>query len=417
MTRPPLWLAAAAAASFWAAVYTLLRWGALFAAGPVHEDVLMYYVAAETGLRHGWPAIYDQQIFRATAQFPLVGHLLDLHRPFASTPLMAWLFAPLTALPEAGAYAMWTLLSMAALVFAWRLTAPYGRLARFTLLFAAVGLWPVLLALYFGQPTLILIAALAAGWWCASNGRPLLAGVAFAFAMALKPQALLLLPIAMLLAGQYRVVASWLVSGAIFGALFLLALGFSGLTEWWSSRKEIQGLPVDTEYTLQHFFGDGPVTYALWALQGAAALVVAFRRRAQLELVVAAGLLGSTATASYFHEADYSILILVALLFLRTSPPLWQRVWVAVGIVPMQVMSFAPGVRQPVLDVATHAPQLVFDAVWLGILLAGALGATAASREDGPSGSSLRREGSARTLLTPAAAAPAAGNRPRLPRP
>jgi hypothetical protein len=374
MSRPPLWLAAAAVASAWSAIYTVLRWALLFAAGPVHEDVMMYYVAAETGLRHGWAAIYDEQVFKSVAQFPLAREVVDLHRPFASPPLLAWLFAPLTGLPEPMAYALWVALSVAALIVAWRIAAPYRGLARLTLLLAAVGLWPVLLALYFGQPTLILLAAVASAWWLAANDRPVPAGAALALATFLKPQALLLLPVALLVAGRYRVVASWALSALALAAVCVGVLGISGLVAWWHVLREVQGLPVDIEYTLRHLLGAGPITYALWILQGIAALLIAWWRRTELEIAFGAGLLGTVATAWYFHEADYSTLILVAFLVLRTAPPVWHRIWIGLGVIPMQLMSLGPGVVQPALDLATHAPQLVFDAAWLGILVASCFG-------------------------------------------
>lgn len=372
MNRPPLWLAAAAVAAAWSAVYTVLRWALLFAAGPVHEDVMMYYVAAETGLRHGWAAIYDEPTFRSVSQFPLAVQVLEMHRPFASPPVLAWLFAPLTAVPEPAAYGVWTALSVAALVLAWRIAAPHRGLARVTLLLAAVGLWPVLLTFYFGQPTLILLAAVAGAWWLTAHERPVVAGAVLALATFLKPQALLLLPLALLVAGRYRIVASWALSGVVLALICFAALGVSGMVAWWHVLREVQGLPVDIEYTLRHVFGAGPLTYALWIAQGCVALLIAWWRRAELEIVFASGLLGTVATAWYFHEADYSILILVALLVLRTAPPLWQRVWIGVGIIPMQLMSLGPGVVQPVLDLATHTPQLLFDAGWLVILLLGA---------------------------------------------
>src|SRR5439155_277055 len=129
--------------------------------------------------------------------FPEVAHIIDMHRPFASSPLLAWLFAPLTAFPEPVAYAVWTLLSLAALVLTWHLTAPYGGLAKATLLLLATGLWPVLLSFYFGQPIMLLLASVAGAWWLCNHDRPLAAGAALALATYLKPQALLLLPAAL----------------------------------------------------------------------------------------------------------------------------------------------------------------------------------------------------------------------------
>ncbi|HEY8855707.1 MAG TPA: hypothetical protein VIN12_10665 [Candidatus Dormibacteraeota bacterium] len=56
--RPPLWLAAAAVAAGWGAVYDIGRWIAAFVTFPAHEDVRIYYVAAQAGLRYGWSTIY-----------------------------------------------------------------------------------------------------------------------------------------------------------------------------------------------------------------------------------------------------------------------------------------------------------------------------------------------------------------------
>jgi hypothetical protein len=369
--RPPLWLAAAAVASGWAAVYSIGRWVILFALGPVHEDVVMYYVAAETGLRHGWSAIYDQAIFKSVSSpFPVVAQIIDKHRPFASTPLLGWLFAPLTAFPEPVAYALWTVLSLGALVLAWYIAAPYAGVRKITLLLLALGLWPVLLVFYFGQPTMFLIALVAATWWLCAHDRPLAAGVALALATFLKPQAVLFLPAALLVGGQYRAVAGWMAGCAALGIASVIALGPSGLIGWWHAIKEVQGLPVDTEYTLAHLLGTGPLTYLLWTLQGAAALLVVWWRRRELEIVFAAGLLGAVATASYIHEADYSLLLLAAWLVLRTAPPLWHRLWSVVGIIPMQLLTFGAYGFPPAWDAAVHAPQLIWDAIWLVILMA-----------------------------------------------
>ena len=104
----------------------------------------------------------------------------------------------------------------------------------------------------------------------------------------------------------------------------------------------------------------------------AAALAVAWWRRTETEIVLAAGIVGTTALAFHFHELDYSILVLAAWLFLRSSPPLWQRLFLLLGIGTMQVLTYGPQTTQPVWDVATHAPQLIWDAVWIVILLTGA---------------------------------------------
>jgi hypothetical protein len=363
--RPPLWLAAAAVASGWAAVYNTASWISTYVVrSPAHEDVLMYYTAAQLGLRHGWAAMYDEALFRSVS--PAVARIVDLPAPFASPPLLAWLFAPLTVFPEPVAYVLWTLLSLAALALAWHIAAPYTGAAKIALLLLAVGLWPVWVSFYLGQPTTLLLALVAAGWWFSSRERPLLAGAALAVATVLKPQDVLLVPVALLIAGRYRAVSSWAVGCAVLGVATLFALGPTGLVGWWHAIQQVRGLPVDTDYTLSHLLGTGPLTYLLWALQGAAALAIVWWRRRELEIVFAAGLLGTAAAASYFHEYDYTILVLAAWLVLRTSPPLWHRLWLLAGVLTMQLMDYE---RDAMTPITWHTPQLIWDAAWLGILL------------------------------------------------
>jgi hypothetical protein len=354
-------------ASGWAALYSIFFWIAYFVVkSPVHEDVRINYVAAEAGLRYGWSTIYDQATLRTlSAGFPDAAQIINDQITFASTPLVAWLFAPLTLFSEPVAYVIWTLVSVAALVVAWHIAAPYTGLAKFALLLVALGLAPFFANFYFGQPNAILIVLVAAAWWLCANDRPLAAGATLALATFIKPQAVIFLPAALLIVGRYRVVASWAGGCAILGIITLASLGPSGLTGWWHALRGIQGLDVNTEFTLIHLLGNGPLTYSLWGLQGAAALLVVWWRRRELEIVFAAAILGTAATASYFHLADYSNLVLAGWLVLRTSPPLWHRLWLLVGVLTMQLMDYGTDDLQPV---TWHTPQLIWDAAWLGIL-------------------------------------------------
>lgn len=358
--RPPLWLAASAAASGWAAAYSIGLWVLLYVLGPIHEDVRMTYVAAEAGIRYGWSTIYDISTLESlSAGFPAsVSHITPVYT-YLNPPPVAWLFAPLTVFSEPVAYAVWTLVLLIALVFAWRIAAPYRGLAKVTLLLLAIGLSPVMLTFYFGQPSMLILAAIAGSWWLSAHERPLAAGAALGLATFLKPQTVLLLPLVLLVSGRYRAVAGWLGACAVLGIASAAALGSHGIASWWSAIESGQGSSSHLEYTLARFFGLGAVTYALWLVQGAAALLVAYRRRTEPETVFAAGVLGSTAVAFHLHELDYSSLVLAAWFVLRSSPPLWHKLWLMIGVVPMQLMTLG-----------LLAPQLVWDAGWLAILVA-----------------------------------------------
>jgi Glycosyltransferase family 87 len=358
IARPPLWLASAAVVATWAAIYDIAVWSVQFATQPVHPDFRIFYVAAEAGLRFGWSKSYDVATLRSlSTSFPPGENYITSALPFIHPPLLAWLIVPLTALPVPAAYALWCAVLLAALVWAWYIAAPYSGFRKVVFLPVALAIWPVLDAFYYGQPSTLQLGLVATSWWLCTKDRPVAAGAALAFATGLKPHTVILVPFALGVAGRYRTFVSWGAVCAILAAAFALTLGAPGLSNWWKALVYGQTDPGQSLYTLAYLFGSGPVAYGLEALQGAAALVIARRARADLNVVFAAGIIGSLAFAFHLHQYDYIGLILAAWLLLRGSPPLWQRLWMLVGIATLTVLELG----QPV-------PQLAWDVVWLVIL-------------------------------------------------
>jgi hypothetical protein len=382
--RPPLWLAAAAVAAAWGAVYVIGRWIVLFVINPEHVDFRVFYVAAEAGLRHGWASVYDIDMLRSlSTSFPPGETYINSSATYVNAPILAWLIAPLTLLSLPAAYAVWTVISLAAFVWAWRVTAPGTGLARFSLLLAGLAVWPVMDALYWGQPSLIVLALVAASWWLCTKERPFAAGALLAVATALKPQVVILVPIALLVSARYRPFVAWVVTGAVIGIVSAIALGPTGLNSFVQTLKYVQSDAGHSFFTLARIFGHGPLTYAIEGVLGLVALVVARRRRGELDIVFTAGILGSLVSGFHLHQPDYATLVLAAWLTLRTAPPLWHRLWLVTGILTMQLITLG----QPV-------PQLVWDAVWLLILM---FSSSAGSAESAPAirsaGASAAREG------------------------
>lgn len=381
---PPVWLAAAAVAAAWGALYSVARWTFFYALSPVHEDVRIWYVAADAGVRYGWSRIYDLPTLRSlSAAFPAPERHIDSAATYVNPPLLAWIFVPLTAVPESIAYAIWSAILLVSLLWAWHLASPYRGLARTTLLLVALALWPVLLSFYFGQPSLPILALLATSWWLVKHDRPWAAGAALAAATFVKPQVVALVPIAILVSGRHRAFAGWVLGCAVLGAASLAAIGVSGVESWWAALRSVQADQSHAFFTLAQPFGFGPLTYLLWAAQGAAGLAAARRHRSSDEIVFAAGIVGSIAVAFHLHQADYSELILAAWLVLRTALPSWHRAWLAAGIVTVQAVTLG-----------LPLPQLLWDAGWLAILLfsssAGSGGSAPATR---PAGASVARAG------------------------
>jgi len=363
--RPPMALAAVSVAAGWGAIYCVGKWLLQLVLDPVHEDVRLFYVAAEAGRRYGWSRIYDQDTLRAlSSSFPPGERQIDAVLTYIHPPLLAWIFAPLTVFPEPVAYMIWAGILLAALVVAWYVSAPYAGLAKLTLLLAALALWPMLTVFYFGQPVTIVMALLALAWWLTCKERPVAAGAMVALATFLKPQDMLLVPAALLVSGHFRVVAGWAAGCVGLAVGSAVALGPEGLMGWWGALQNGQASSSHLGYTLAHALGLGVPTFALWFIQGAAALVVAFRQRRKPEIVFAAGILGSVTVAFHFHLADYSVLVLAAWLVLRSAPPVWHRLWMVVGFTAMQVTATSLG---------APIAQLVWDASWLAILMVDSL--------------------------------------------
>ena len=382
--RPPLWLAAAAVAAGWGAVYVIGRWIVLFVHNPEHVDFRIFYVAAEAGMQHGWSSIYDPDTLRSlSASFPAGETYINSSATYVSAPILAWVITPLTAVPLRAAYVVWTVVSLGALVWAWHAVAPGRGLAKLTLLLVALALWPVMDALYYGQPTLIVIGLVAACWWFCARDRALAGGLALALATALKPQVVILVPLALLVSGRYRPFAAWAAAVVVLASSSAVVLGLAGLNQWEHAVQYVQLDRGHSFFTFARIVGAGPIAYVVEGLLGLVALVVARRRRNELDIVFCAGLVGSLASAFHVHQPDYASLVLAAWLLLRTAPPVWHRVWLLAGIATMQLITLG----QPI-------PQLLWDAGWLVILAVSSFGGSAESAPATRSaGASAVREG------------------------
>jgi glycosyl transferase family 87 len=356
--RPPLVLAAATVAAGWGALYSVLRWIVAYVTIPIHDDVRYDYVAAQAGLRYGWSKIYNLEILgRLSAGFPAPQNTIHPGGTFINPPLLAWLWVPLVTFPEPVAYVIWTIVSLAALVWAWYLAAPYRGLGKIAILLAGIALWPVMEAFYFGQPTMLVLALIATAWWLLRRDRMVWGGIALALATTLKPQVVLMVPVCLLAAGRWRPLVSYALAGGVIAGLSALSLGSAGLQDFWQTLQWIQTDSGHSFFTVAFLFGMGPLTYAVLALQGAACVFVAWRRRDDLDIVVALGLLGSLMVSFHLHQPDYSNLLLAAWLVLRGTPSLAHKVWLGLGFVTMQV-----------LTMGNPAPQLIWNLVWLAIL-------------------------------------------------
>jgi Glycosyltransferase family 87 len=298
---------------------------------PLDNDFTLVFIAVRIGFEHGWSNIYSLALQHQLFTQLRPGVFFNDGQRYIAPPPLAWLTVPLTPFGAAGAFYAWTLLSLIALVAAWWIAAPGTGLQRWLWLLGAVAWYPVLYGLAFGQPALVVLLTVAAAWKLLDSGRPILAGVVLGVGMSLKPQLVLVLPLVLLAAGHWRSVAAWAVSIGILAAASLLTLGAGGLSDYRSLLAEAQTLVNNRFFTPAYVLGPGVPSYVAEAAVLIVAAIAAYAQRgARSDRVFALGVVASALGATYWHLQDFTVLLGAAWLFWRTDPPKWQRAWLAV---------------------------------------------------------------------------------------
>ena len=280
------------------------------------NDLTLVYIGARIGLEHGWSHIYSLNL-----QHDLFAELrphavFNDGERFVSPPPFAWLVLPLTVFGAAGATYIWLALSLAALAAAWRLAAPEGP-SRTLWLLGALAWYPLLYGLSLAQPDLVILALAAIAWRLADANRPYLAGAVLGVSV-IKPQLLLLLPVVLVFAGRWKIVASWAGTAVVLAAASLAMIGQQGLGDYMSLLGEAQHVTNNRYFTLAFLLGPGALSYAGQGAVAAAAAFGAFlNRRNSHARVFALGILATSVGATYWHLQDFTILVLAGWLFWR----------------------------------------------------------------------------------------------------
>jgi len=319
-------------------------------------DFAVYYIFARVGIDHGWGTLYD---YAAMRQEWLALGSAFLYPPLYP-PTLAWFVAPFAALPFPIGYALWNVLLVVSLLVTWCLTVPpSSRLVRLGHLAFAVALPSVALGLLLGQVVIVVAAAVSISWWMLRRNRPLAAGLVLSL-IALKPQLALMVPVALLVAGQRRVFLGWAAGSLIMLSAALATIGFGGLQMYAmllaGSAHYRAAMMVYPQLTLPGFLGGGLAAALAQALVIAVTLMLVWRRRQSgLEFPFAAGLCASLLIASFLHPQDVAVLLPAGWLWLRTAPRGVERVLGLTGFVA------ALGLTTPLPLVLVLAGWLVAD--------------------------------------------------------
>lgn len=226
----------------------LLSFAVWAARGPNAEktDFALTYVAAHIVHEGSGQHLYDTglQAKLRDSMFQKPSPLYFEHPPFEALALAA-----LTRLQFRAAYLVWNLVNVAVLltVIVWLRAYMRWPGEDIGYLLLWVIFVPVLVAIYQGQSSVLVLAAYGATFILLKRGNPLLAGAAFGLAL-LKFQFAVPFAIVFLLRRQWRFVTGFSSVGIFLGLVSLFGIGWSGVTGYVRLLSRISSNPQNVSY-------------------------------------------------------------------------------------------------------------------------------------------------------------------------
>ena len=329
---------------------------------PIGIDFHTYEAAARVGLHQGWSHIYNQGLV-AVEQKTLVPD--QVAQPFLSPPPTAWLAALLASLPYWPAYYLWAALTLIALAISLLWSSQERGWARWAVVAAALAPWWVAQAVHVGQVVPLVAVGLLLTWRLVRENREVAAGLALALVL-LKPNTAFLVPFALVVAGHFRSVVTWVGVGVVIAGIALVSMGPTGIADYVSQLSG--SLPPGADaLTLGGALGvSGFFALGLRVLIVAASLAAAYRFRDSPGLAIASATLGSLLVVPYLHGSDLCLLGAAAFIVWQERARLaWRAPLAAAWVVAspfVALSSMALDLRRwPLIELVLLA-ALVFDA-------------------------------------------------------
>jgi len=226
------------------------------AAKPWGGDFPAFQTAGRIALDGRFDLLYDFEAQDAYQQgMPREGLL-----PYLYPPFVAALYAPLALLPYRAAYALFTLISLAALAGAVLVMKPLSATVRadpWRAMAMALFFYPMLRGTFGGQNTTISLLILCGAWRLFHDNRQLAAGLVLGL-LSYKPQ--LLVPIAgvVFLTGRYRATAGTAITAALLFAISGVLAGWDWPITWVNALKPYAN--ADRQFNLSTSVSLGQIT-------------------------------------------------------------------------------------------------------------------------------------------------------------
>jgi hypothetical protein len=189
-------------------------------------DFLGFYIGFDLAKDGHFASMYNTDLQSSVQKrvYPEEKELSVFPRPvFYSIPFFWLAWFPLKV-----AFKIWLALQLALLLaccaWAWK------RFGDDALIWGALSL-PAFIGIASGQDTGLMLAIAVAGYVLAERGENFLAGAVWGLALA-KFNLILLLPLAMLATRRYRMLGGFCTVAAVFGAITLRLLGFTGIQQY-----------------------------------------------------------------------------------------------------------------------------------------------------------------------------------------
>ncbi len=303
-------------------------------------DFHTYLGAAAVGLHQGWSHLYDQALVAAAQKNLISGQRAQ---PFISPPTVAWLVTPLTVLPYWIAFGVWAVFTFAALAAALAWSGVSSGISRWIAVIGALAPWWVLHAVYLGQVVPLVAAGVVVAWRLMRDDRDVAAGVLLS-AIFLKPNTAILVPVALLAAGRYRVLAAWVAAAGVLTVTALLLIGPHGLSAYVNQLGAPLPRGADALTLKGALDVSGAAALALRVLILGMVVATAYKLRGSPSLVVPIGIVGSMIVSPYLHGSDLCLFSVAAWMVWEERTAVAWRAAIAAGWVVASPFVFLAGI-------------------------------------------------------------------------